>query len=125
MFFNLYRIETYGMKNIKELITIDFCPLTIDNESKKQISKVKSIYGANGVGKSAIINSIALYKQISLEPSLLKQSSEIIKLNKLFNKVRKEFYISVVYGIKSNIIDKYTVYKNEKNFRRCKSNCIK
>ena len=30
MFFNLYRIETYGMKNIKELITIDFCPLTID-----------------------------------------------------------------------------------------------
>lgn len=113
MFFNLYRIETYGMKNIKELITIDFCPLTIDNESKKQISKVKSIYGANGVGKSAIINSIALYKQISLEPSLLKQSSEIIKLNKLFNKVRKEFYISVVYGIKSNIIDKYTVYKNE------------
>lgn len=113
MYFNLYRIETYGMKNIKELITIDFCPLTLDNKSKKENSKVKSIYGSNGVGKSAIINSIYLFKQISLDPSLLKQNSEIIQLNKIINKVKKEFYISMVYGLKLSIKDKEIVYKNE------------
>lgn len=93
MYYTLYRIETYGMKNIKELITIDFYPVTIENESKKKKSRIKSIYGMNGVGKSAIINSISLFKQVMLNPSLLKQTSEIIKLNKIINKVTKEFYI--------------------------------
>lgn len=36
MHYTLYRIETYGMKNIKELITIDFYPVTIEKESKKK-----------------------------------------------------------------------------------------
>ena len=113
MYYNLYRIETYGMKNIQELITIDFCPLTVEKQSKKKNSKVKSIYGTNGVGKSAIMNSIYLFKQILLDPSLLKQSSEIIQLNKIINKVKKEFYIGVVFGVKFSPRDKETIYKSE------------
>lgn len=113
MHYNLYRIETYGMKNIQELITIDFCPLTVEKQSKKKNSKVKSIYGTNGVGKSAIMNSIYLFKQILLDPSLLKQSSEIIQLNKIINKVKKEFYIGVVFGVKFSPRDKETIYKSE------------
>ena len=113
MYYNLYRIETYGMKNIQELITIDFCPLTVEKQSKKKNSKVKSIYGTNGVGKSAIMNSIYLFKQILLDPSLLKQSSEIIQLNKIINKVKKEFYIGVVFGVKFSPRDKEKIYKTE------------
>lgn len=113
MHYNLYRIETYGMKNIQELITIDFCPLTVEKQSKKKNSKVKSIYGTNGVGKSAIMNSIYLFKQILLDPSLLKQSSEIIQLNKIINKVKKEFYIGVVFGVKFSPRDKEKIYKTE------------
>ena len=113
MNFNLYRFETYGMKNIQELITIDFCPLTVDKKSKKKNSKVKSIYGTNGVGKSAIMNSVYLYKQILLDPLLLKQNSEIIQLNKIINKVKKEFYIGVVFGVKFSAREKETIYKNE------------
>ena len=113
MHYNLYRIETYGMKSIQELITIDFCPLTVEKQSKKKNSKVKSIYGTNGVGKSAIMNSIYLFKQILLDPSLLKQSSEIIQLNKIINKVKKEFYIGVVFGVKFSPRDKEKIYKTE------------
>lgn len=113
MNYNLYRVETYGMKNIQELITIDFCPLTVEKQSKKKNSKVKSIYGTNGVGKSAIMNSIYLFKQILLDPSLLKQSSEIIQLNKIINKVKKEFYIGVVFGVKFSPRDKEKIYKTE------------
>lgn len=111
MQFNLYRIETYGMKNIFKSIKIDFCPSTIDKSSKKNISKVKAIYGSNGVGKSAIINSLSLFKQLSLDPSIIRQNTEIIKLNKIINKVEKEFYISVIYGVKFE--EKETIYKNE------------
>lgn len=113
MLYNLYRIETYGMKNIKDLITIDFCPIMVDNKSKKEISKIKSIYGTNGVGKSAIINSVSIFKQISLNPSFLKQNSEIIKLNKIINKVKREFYIGIIYGMKFSLEEKETIYKSE------------
>ena len=113
MYCNLYRIETYGMKNIKDLITIDFCPLTIDKKGKKKNSKIKSIYGTNGVGKSAIMNSVSLFKQITLDPALIRQNSEIMKLNKLINKIKKEFFISVVYGTKFEKKGKNTIYKNE------------
>lgn len=67
----------------------------------------------NGVGKSAIINSISLFKQVMLNPSLLKQTSEIIKLNKIINKVTKEFYIGIVYGIKFSLEEKEKIYKSE------------
>lgn len=113
MHYNLYRIETYGMKNIQEMITIDFYPLTIDKQSKKKISKVKSIYGINGVGKSAIINSINLFKQLTLDPLLLRQTNEIIKLNKIINKDKKEFYIGVVFGIKFSLNEKEIICKSE------------
>lgn len=113
MHYNLYRIETYGMKNIKELITLDFCPLMVEKTNKKKISKIKSIYGTNGVGKSAIINSIYLFKQVTLDPSILKQTSEIIQLNKIINKIKKEFYIGVIFGVKFNQKDKERIYKSE------------
>ena len=113
MHFNLYRVETYGMKNIEELITIDFCPLTIKKKGTKKNSKVKAIYGTNGVGKSAIMNSIYLFKRILVDPLLLKQSNEITKLNKIINKIKKEFYIGVVFGVKFPKDCKEVVYKSE------------
>lgn len=108
---NLYRIEMFGMKNIQDLITIDFTPASVKESDKKNISKVKAIYGANGSGKSAIMNAIYLYKNLCLDSSLLKQTGEKIKLNKIINKLKKEFYISFVYGIKN--VGKTEVYKNE------------
>lgn len=59
---NLYRIEMFGMKNIQDLITIDFTPASVKESDKKNISKVKAICGANGSGKSAIMKAIYLYK---------------------------------------------------------------
>ncbi|MCI6509001.1 MAG: AAA family ATPase [Bacilli bacterium] len=109
----LIRIETSGMKNIQNLITIDFRPQTVDNISSKMISNVKSIYGINGSGKSAIINSVSLYKQLTLNSNLLKQTSEIIKLNKIINKITKEFYISLVYELLDSKNTKSHIYKNE------------
>ena len=113
MYCNLYRIETYGMKNIQELITIDFCPLTIEKKGKKKNSKVKAIYGTNGVGKSAIMNSVYLFKRILVDPLLLKQNSEITQLNKIINKIKKEFYISAVFGVQFSKDHKETIYKSE------------
>ena len=104
----LYRIETYGLKNISKPIILDFYPSTVDNNTTKKISKVKAIYGSNGVGKSAIIHSIYLYHQINMNKNFLTQENEIEKLKNLINKEKKEFYISLTFGN-----EKKEILKNE------------
>ncbi|MCM1259870.1 MAG: ATP-binding protein [Prevotella sp.] len=99
MGFILYRIETYGMKNINDKITIDFQNQTIYRKKNKNFSNIKAIYGTNGTGKSAIVHSIDLYKQIVLERNYLKQNNNIKALNKMINKVKKEFYMNVIFGL--------------------------
>lgn len=94
----LYRIETYGIKNISKLISFDFANQTISNNFNKNQSKVKAIYGTNGAGKSAFINSVELYKELNLDSNYLKQKENIKKLNKILNKHNKEFYFSIIYG---------------------------
>lgn len=97
----LYRIETYGIKNISKLISFDFTNQTVTRKTKKNQSKIKAIYGTNGAGKSAFMNSIEIYKQLNLDSNYLKQNENIKKLNKILNKEdekNKEFYFSVIYG---------------------------
>ena len=43
MSFKIYKIETYGIKNIEEKIVIDFYPQTISQNSKKKIANTKAI----------------------------------------------------------------------------------
>mgnify|MGYP003295727023 CR=1 FL=1 len=97
----LYRIETYGIKNISNLISFDFSNQTVTNKIKKNQSKIKAIYGTNGAGKSAFMNAIEIYKQLNLDYNYLKQNENIKKLNKILNKndeKNKKFYFSVIYG---------------------------
>ena len=103
----LYRIETYGIKNISKLVSFDFASQTVTNKIVKNQSKIKAIYGTNGAGKSAFMNSIEIYKKLNLDPNYLKQNENIIKLNKILNKENennKEFYFSVIYGEVNNKI---------------------
>ncbi len=113
MGFILYRIETYGMKNINDKITIDFQNQTINRKNNKNLSNIKAIYGTNGTGKSALIHSIDLYKQVVLEPNYLKQNNNIKTLNKMINKVKKEFYMSVIFGVNEEGEEIPHIFKHE------------
>lgn len=105
----IYKIETYGLKNIKKKMTIEFYPKTINVTSKK-LSNIKAIYGTNGVGKSAFINSVQLYKNILVNSMFLKQPNEIKTLLKMRNQESNCFYFSVVYGL---VNSKKDVFKHE------------
>ena len=108
MNYKLYRIETYGMKNIKDLVTIDFLNQTIDNKSSKKSNRIKAIYGSNGAGKSAIINSVKLYKLVVLDRDYLKQNDVVKKLNDTMNHQLNEFYFGIIFQeLSSNKISKY------------------
>lgn len=96
--FKLYRLSTHGMKNISKSITIDFYQQTINNESNKKLANIKAIYGANGSGKTAIIETMAFYKEFVTNYLFLKQNNIIDNLNKIINKVEPNIFISIIFS---------------------------
>ena len=89
--YKLLQLSTYGMKNIEREITINFSNETIKNGITK-INNVKGIFGYNGAGKSAIIMSVDLYKNIVCDPTFLVQKKTIEQLNKLLKRTKQKTY---------------------------------
>lgn len=94
----LLRVETYGMKNIKDKIKIDFYKDTIQKTFNMKNKNIKAIYGANGAGKTAIILSMKLYNDLCLTFNYLMDNKCIKYLNQVINQKVREFYISVTYS---------------------------
>ena len=93
----LIRIETYGLKNIKRSIEIDFSSTTINKKVKPY--PVKAIFGMNGAGKSALINSIELYKNLILKRDYIRNDWNAKDLYKLINKETKEFFFKIYFQV--------------------------
>ena len=92
--FRIVKIETCGMKGISKPVSIEFENQTItssvfDNES------IKAIYGPNGSGKTSLIMSVDVYKNICLDSSYLYSNSAT--LNKLINKKTRQFVFTVYF----------------------------
>ncbi len=106
----LLRIETYGIKNLKNKITINFNNETIKliKESNKSI---KSIFGLNGSGKSALISSIYFYKKLLLKNNMLSNDSDVAFLKKIINKEINKFYFKIIF-MNADDSEK-TVYSHE------------
>lgn len=106
----IIKIETYGMKCLKEKVCINF-----NNETVKLIKplnkSIKSIFGLNGAGKSALINSINLYKKLLFKSNVLVNDSDIDLLRKLINKEINEFFFKIYF---LNVNDDIkTIYSHE------------
>lgn len=111
----LYRMETYGIKNIENSKVINFQPYTFNkNKLKKDVSKIKAIYGTNGAGKTAIVQSVYFYKAILEDSDYLRQKGVIRNLKNLLNKKVEEFYISMIFESFQDDMSNL-IYKHELN----------
>lgn len=110
----LLQLQTYGMKNLENEITIDFANTIIEGGIKK-VNNVKGIFGYNGAGKSAIITAVDLYNKIVCSPNHLLQNDTKNNLNKLINFVKNEFFISMVFKYDESSAIKHSIKlsKNE------------
>lgn len=92
--FRIVKIETCGMKGISKPVSIEFENQTIsssvfDNQS------IKAIYGPNGSGKTSLIMSVDVYKNICLDSSYLYSNAATLK--KLINKKTRQFVFTVYF----------------------------
>lgn len=70
----LLNLELCGVKNIEKPISFRFYKKTISKNFNAQDYRVKSIYGENGVGKTAVITGVKILRELILNAGYLSDS---------------------------------------------------
>ena len=99
MRYYILRIKINGIKNLDKEITLDFYNKTIKKKFELNDSNIKAIYGANGSGKSGIMNAFDIYKRLITESNYLSDNHTKKYLNEIINKKLKKFSVQVVFAI--------------------------
>ncbi len=93
----LINYSVRGIKNIDTLVTLYFYKKTIGKNPDVQNYNVKSIYGMNGSGKSGIIKSVEILKNLISDSTYLKNPITQKKLQEIVNKKTQELFIQTDY----------------------------
>ena len=87
-----------GIKTLDKLVNLSFYKKTITKDlADTQNYNVKGIYGMNGSGKSAIVTSVGILKNILINPEYLSNPIVQKNLDSMINKSTKELFMEVEF----------------------------
>lgn len=84
MRFFLYRFETSGMRNIGKPLVLGFHDAKIPKKLDLKATNVKGVFGPNGSGKTSILLSLLLLKNIATDSDYLSKSGDYLNSNLSF-----------------------------------------
>lgn len=84
--FYLLSISTSGIKNIEKEVTLNFYKKGVDRGFDPEKYRVKAIYGENGSGKSALMTSVNIFKNMIFDEDYLMNPENQKILRELINK---------------------------------------
>lgn len=90
-----------GIKTLDKLISLQFYKKTISKNPDTQEYNIKGIYGMNGSGKSGIITSVEILRNIIVDPGYLNNPVVQKNLDAMINKRTKELFIEADYMVKA------------------------
>ena len=93
----LLSYKVNGIKNLDKDVKLEFYKKTIDKDFDPREYNVKAIYGENGTGKSAIVTSVYILKELMLNNSYLSQRDNIDFLNKYINYKTKKLSLEIEF----------------------------
>lgn len=100
-----YRVS--GIKNLKDEVSISFYKKTISAPINTEEYNIKGIYGVNGSGKSAILESVNILRKLMTDVNYLNNPIVQKNLNEIINKKTSKLSISADFLVKGS--------KNSKN----------
>lgn len=106
----LLSYKVSGIKNIEKEIKLEFYNKTIDKSFDPDKYRIKAVYGENGAGKTAIVSSVKILKQIIMNTSFPGDSTNQKKLRELINKKTKQLKIEVEFTGQLHDSDQVLVY---------------
>lgn len=89
----LINYSVKGIKNLDELVSLSFYKKTISGNPETQEYNLKGIYGKNGSGKTAIITSVEVFRNLITNSSYLNNPVVQKNLNEIINKKQEKLYI--------------------------------
>ena len=110
---------TYTVKGIKALdeeVALSFYKKTITKEFNTQGYNIKGIYGMNGSGKSGIITSVQILKNILVNSGYLNNPMSQRSLDEIINKKLDNLYISAEFIY--NFVDEKELYRYDVNISK-------
>lgn len=99
--FYMLRLRVCGIKNIETPIELSFYKKTINNDYNTERYRIKAIYGENGSGKTAIIQSVKMLQNLLIDKSYLADKDTQRSLVEMVNKktgkgfIETEFYTNL------------------------------
>ena len=86
-----------GIKTLDEKVSLSFYKKIITSDMNTQEYNIKGIYGMNGSGKSAIVASVNILKNLLMNPGYLNNPIVQKELDSMINKKMSELIIDVEY----------------------------
>ena len=93
----LINYSVKGIKTLDQQVSLSFYKKTISQEMNTQEYNIKGIYGMNGSGKSGIVTSVDILKNLLLNPGYLSNPMVQRNLDAIINKKMGELFIEVDY----------------------------
>ena len=132
----LVNYSVKGIKTLDKLVSLSFYKKTISRLDDTQEYNVKGIYGMNGSGKSGIVTSVDILKNILMNPGYLNNPIVQENLDAIINKKLGELFIEADfierygelliyyrYGLilSKNKVGKYTISFEKLSFKKATS----
>ena len=113
MRFFLYRFETSGMRNIAKPLVLNFHDAKIPKHLDPRSTNVKALYGTNGSGKTSILLSLLLLKNVALDLRYLGNSDGYLNRHLSFLGIpfRAKVYLACYDEEKDNEIVDFLSYE--------------
>lgn len=105
----LTRYAVKGIKSLDQLIELSFYKKTITKGMDTDKYNVKGIYGMNGSGKSAIIASVEILRNLLKDPDYLNYPIVQKDLDEVINKKTQELFIETEFLINTN--EEFLLYR--------------
>ena len=96
----LVNYSVRGIKTLDKLVSLSFYKKTISRNLDTREYNVKGIYGMNGSGKSGIVTSVDILKNLLINSSYLSNPIVQTNLDAIINKKVGELFIEADYVIK-------------------------
>ena len=99
MLVHILEFSFSGIKNVEKKMKFNFYKKDIDDFSRENYN-IKSVYGPNGVGKTAFIDALRMMKEVSLNRNYLIENRSLI--SELINKNTKCIELEIIFYYEKN-----------------------
>jgi hypothetical protein len=96
----LLNYSVKGIKTLDQLVSLSFYKKTIPKEPDMREYNIKGIYGVNGSGKSGIVTSVEILRNLLVDSGYLNNPIAQKNLDAIINKKTGELFIEADYLIK-------------------------